>query len=242
MKVEKDVMSYIFAPKDIKSLSIADSNQRFAVNRIFCVGRNYLDHAKEMGIEKKPDQPIFFMKPLSALKVIHDESLLTVKIPAMTDDYHHEVELVVAIGKDAPCNGGVPIDKASELIFGYGCGLDMTRRDRQNEAKKNSHPWLLAKGADDSAILSSLVTKASVGSIDKKAIHLKKNQHTVQQSSFDFMIWSVEELISILSHYFNLQAGDVIMTGTPAGVGAVKPGDVLNASIADVGVINVQFE
>ena len=226
-------MSFIFPPKATSAVSIKDSDQLYPVNRIYCVGQNYDDHVREMGGDPKKNSPVFFSKPANAI-VINNES---VKYPTATDNFHYEVELVVALS-----SGGVniPEELALNCVFGYAVGIDFTRRDLQNFAKKAGRPWDVAKGFDQSAPISSITVKSEITDLSKVQISLSLNGEVRQNSKLDAMIWSVTEIISELSKFYALQPGDLIFTGTPSGVAAVTPGDRLSAEISGIG--NLDFE
>lgn len=214
-------------------LPIQGAAETFPVRRIFCVGRNYQAHAAEMGsvVDKASQRPFYFMKDASAV-VLSGESI---DYPPQTADFHHEMELVVAIGK----NGfEVSADEAASMIYGYACGLDMTRRDVQAQAKERRHPWDLGKNFEQSAVLSPITPHAAP--LTGGLIELRRNGETVQHADLSHMIWNVCELIADLSTYYHLQAGDLLFTGTPEGVGAVARGDLLQGSIAGVGKIEVR--
>ncbi len=225
---------YFFEPAPIASLPVAGSDKRYAVNRIFCVGRNYADHAKEMGAEVEKDQPFFFTKPGSA--IVHSGA--EISYPPGTENLHYEMELVVALG----CNVfQADQQQAKKSIFAYACGLDLTRRDLQARFKQKAHPWDLAKAFENSAVVSGLNTEVELDSLDDKTIQLKRNDQIKQQAKLGEMVWRVEELIEFLSHYYHLQAGDLIFTGTPAGVGPVERGDQLQGSVDGVGSIELSI-
>ena len=201
-----------------------DGGDPFPVRRIYCVGRNYAAHAREMGHDPDREPPFFFMKPADAIL----QNRQTMPYPPMTKDLHHEIEMVVAIGE-----GGVDIapEKALNHVFGYGVGLDMTRRDVQGEAKKLGRPWDFGKGFDASAPCARLSPAAKVGHISKGAIWLKVNGEIRQKSDVSMLIWSVPETIAFVSKYMRLEAGDLIYSGTPEGVAAVKKGDRLHGHV-----------
>jgi fumarylpyruvate hydrolase len=222
--------NFVFAPPPTPAAPIAGSTDLFPIARIFCVGRNYEDHAKEMGTVADRQAPFYFTK--SALAYVATGA--TVAYPPGTDNYHYEMELVVAIGKPA---FRVVADRAMDVVFGYACGLDMTRRDLQQAAKDKQRPWDLGKDFEQSAVLSPIVPIAGTGPLDKGAIELRVNGATRQSSDIDQLVWSVPEIIAHLSRYYHLQPGDLIYTGTPAGVGPVVSGDKLEGSIAGVGAI-----
>ncbi|WP_248751569.1 fumarylacetoacetate hydrolase family protein [Pseudomonas sp. MWU15-20650] len=219
---------YVFPPAPIASLAIQGSDARFALRRVFCVGRNYSEHAREMGHDPDREPPFFFMKPADA--VVPAEGVIA--YPPLTADLHHEVELVVAIGK-----GGVDIrpDDALSHIWGYGIGIDLTRRDLQAQAKKLSRPWEWAKAFDESAPTTALQPVSAVGHPSTGRVWLKVNGEQRQAGDLAEQIWSVGEVISHASQSVALKAGDLIFTGTPAGVGALQPGDVVTAGIEGIG-------
>jgi len=202
----------------------------FLVRRIYCVGRNYAEHAREMGHDDR-EPPFFFDKPADAVLIGGAEMFY----PPETVDLHHEIELVVAIGKDGR---NIAEGDALSHVFGYGAGLDMTRRDLQALAKKAGRPWSFAKGFDQSAPLGDLVRASEIGHPDKGAITLSVNGVERQRGDLADQIWSVPETIAYLSRFVGLKAGDLIMTGTPAGVGAVVRGDVLEGAIEVVGTVS----
>jgi fumarylpyruvate hydrolase len=207
----------------------------FPVRRIYCVGRNFADHAREMGATPADaaarGRPMFFTKPADAIVPGNDGP---VPYPSATANLHHEVELVVALGKDA-APGVVPVAQAQDLVLAYGVGLDLTRRDLQAEAKAKGAPWDIAKGFDHSAPISELVLAGAVGELGNRRICLEVNGQLRQDSQLDQMIWNVAEIIHELSQLFALKAGDLIMMGTPAGVDALQPGDVFSATIDGIG-------
>jgi fumarylpyruvate hydrolase len=223
-------MPYVFPPHPTPSVAVADSDERLPVRRIFCVGRNYAAHAREMGKDPERDPPFFFTKPADA--VVGDGE--TVAYPPETSNFHYEAELVVVIGK-----GGKNIVEANSLdhVWGYAIGNDLTRRDLQLKAREQGRPWDWGKAFDRSAVIGPVQPVAKTGHISKAAISLTVNGATRQNADITDLIWSVPEIISILSHSMTLQPGDIIMTGTPEGVGAMVPGDVCEVSIAGLGKI-----
>ena len=229
-------MSNLFDPPAQRSLAIVGSDQRFPINRIFCVGRNYAAHAREMGADPDREPPFFFMKPPQALVEVDGKTPATIPYPPGTKSFHHEIELVVAIHR-----GGHAISVASALdhVYGYAVGLDMTRRDLQTEAKKAGRPWELGKSFAHSAPIGPIYRATEVGQIASGAIDLTVNGKVVQHSTIDQLIWSVAECLAQLSNYETLESGDLLMTGTPEGVGAVERGDVMRGSIAKLGEISV---
>ena len=227
-------MNYAIPFEGPVTLPVAESNQHFPVGRIYCVGRNYAEHAREMGHDPDREPPFFFMKPADAIVL----SGATIPYPQMTKDLHHEIEMIVAIGK-----GGaeIPVEKALDHVFGYGVGLDMTRRDLQGEAKKMGRPWEMGKAFDNSAPCTALKTVAMVGHPAKGAIWLKVNGNITQKGDLSEMIWNVPETIAYLSKLITLRAGDIIMSGTPAGVGPVKAGDKLEGHVEGVGDLTIAY-
>jgi fumarylpyruvate hydrolase len=221
---------FCFAPQPQPSVAIAGSTERFPVRRIFCVGRNYAAHAREMGKDPDREPPFFFTKPADA--VIDDCG--PVPYPPLTKNLHHEVELVVAIAK---AGEDIPTDKALDHIWGYGVGVDLTRRDLQDEAKKLSRPWDWSKGFDNSAVCAALHPVAAVGHPAKGRIWLSVNDKTRQDGDLDELIWPVADTIAFCSQSIALQQGDLIFTGTPAGVAALEPGDKVDGGIDGVGAI-----
>jgi fumarylpyruvate hydrolase len=228
------LMSYAIEYSGPTTLPIVESNQRFPVGRIYCVGRNYAEHAREMGHDPDREPPFFFMKPADAIVL----SGATIPYPQMTKDLHHEIEMIVAIGEGG---SDIPVEKALDHVFGYGVGLDMTRRDLQGEAKKMGRPWEMGKAFDDSAPCTALKTVSMVGHPAKGAIWLKVNGKVTQKGDLSEMIWNVPETIAYLSKLITLRAGDIIMSGTPAGVGPVKPGDKLEGHVDGVGDLTIAY-
>lgn len=226
--------SYAFAPRPPVSVAIEGRNERFPVHRIYCVGRNYADHAREMGSDPRRESPVFFMKPADALV----ESGATVPYPSRTANFHHEIELVVALGK-----GGrdIPAAQALECVFGYAVGNDFTRRDLQQNSRSSGLPWDTGKGFDHSAAISA-IRPASQGHISSGRIWLSVNGRTRQQADLADMIWPVPEIIAELSSLFALTAGDLIYTGTPAGVGALRKADKVEGGIDGVGLLSNVIE
>jgi fumarylpyruvate hydrolase len=196
----------------------------FPVRRIYCVGRNYEAHAREMGFEVDREEPFFFLKPTDAIEP--DGAIIP--YPRMTGNYHYEVELVVAIGKEG---SEIPVAEARSHVFGYAVGLDMTRRDLQIAAREKGRPWDMGKAFDRSAPCGALVAAADAPPVDAAAIRLEVNGAVRQQSTIGHLVWSIDEIIHWLSRYVDLAPGDLIYTGTPEGVGAVVAGDVLVATI-----------
>jgi fumarylpyruvate hydrolase len=231
-------MSYVFTPPAQVSVPVVGLPGRFPVHRIYCVGRNYVDHALEMGGTGR-EAPFFFMKPADAVLVAEPGSTIAMPYPTLTCNLHHEIELVVAIGV-----GGSHIKAADATrhIYGYAVGLDMTRRDLQNEMKKQGRPWSIAKGFDHSAPIGPITPAAQVSGIDSAAIHLQVNGQDRQRSTTAKLIWNIAETIEQLSAAWDLQPGDLIFTGTPEGVGAVVRGDTLVGAIDGLQGIRVQLQ
>jgi fumarylpyruvate hydrolase len=225
-------MEFVFAPAELTSLAIHGTEKRFPVRRIYCVGRNYADHALEMGSDPTREPPFFFTKPADA--VVSDRS--TVHYPSRTQNLHHEIELVVALAKGG---ADIAVDHAWDHVFGFAAGLDLTRRDLQNDAKKSGRPWDTGKAFDESAPVSELRTLADIGRIENGRIWLKVNGELRQEGDISQLIWSIPEVIAELSSLFRLQAGDLIFTGTPAGVGALQRGDVLEGGVEGVATLGV---
>jgi fumarylpyruvate hydrolase len=220
-------MSYVFSPAPVASVPVVDSGDRFPVHRIYCVGRNYEEHAKEMGFTGR-EPPFFFLKPADAIVAVNAGETGLLPYPSLTANLHHEIELVVAIGK-----GGKNIKAADALqhIYGYAVGLDMTRRDLQNDMKKQGRPWCLGKGFDASAPIGPITPAAQAGDIAHAAIWLQVNGADRQRSNVSQLIWNIGETIEHLSAAWELAPGDLIYTGTPEGVGAVVRGDTLEGGV-----------
>ena len=220
-------MSYVFPPAPTPSVPVVGTEAQFPVHRIYCVGRNYEEHAKEMGFTGR-EPPFFFMKPADAIVVAPPGATTPLPYPSLTTNLHHEIELVVAIGK-----GGKNIAAADALshIYGYAVGLDMTRRDLQNDMKKQGRPWSIGKGFDYSAPIGPITPAAQAGNVGKAGIWLQVNGVDRQRSNVAQLIWNIAETIEHLSAAWELQPGDLIYTGTPEGVGAVVRGDTLEGGV-----------
>jgi fumarylpyruvate hydrolase len=215
---------YVIDPGRRPDLPVLGLTARFPVRRVYCIGRNYADHAVEMGHDPNREPPFFFLKNPDNL-----DPSGTFPYPPETRDVHHEVELAVALGKGGT---NIAVADAPGCIYGYAVSLDMTRRDLQAEAKKLARPWEVAKAFERSAPIGPIVPVAETSPLDRGPVTLAVNGETRQAGDLDQMIWKVPEMIAHLSRFFTLAAGDVILTGTPAGVGAVMPGDVMEARIA----------
>ncbi|WP_455556072.1 fumarylacetoacetate hydrolase family protein [Comamonas sp.] len=230
-------MRFVFTPPVQASVPVAGQAEQFPVHRIYCVGRNYVEHAKEMGFTGR-EAPFFFLKPADALLAGADGSTLRMPYPALTSNLHHEIELVVAIGKGGK---NIPASQAMEHVWGYAVGLDMTRRDLQGEMKKQGRPWCIGKGFEFSAPMSAITPAAQAGNISQAEIWLQVNGQDRQRSYIHQLIWNIAEIIEHLSQAWELQPGDLIMTGTPEGVGAVAAGDVLEGGISGLGTLRVEI-
>jgi len=227
-----DTPSYLFPATPQPGLPVRGRREVVPLNRIFCVGRNYEAHAKEMGVAVDREAPFYFTK--SAQHYV--PSGATVAYPPGTSNYHYEIELVAVIGRSA---FRVPADRALDHIFGYACGLDMTRRDLQFAAREQRRPWDLGKDVEASAVIADVVPVAECGHPSSGVIDLRVNGEVKQQSDLSLLIHSVREIVAHLSTFYHLAPGDVIFTGTPEGVGPVKPGDLVQGSVAGVGGISL---
>jgi fumarylpyruvate hydrolase len=224
--------NYLFAPPPVPALPIKGSDKLFPVHRIYCVGRNYAEHAIEMGGDPSRETPFFFQKNPDTL--VKNDGVFP--YPDASNDVHHELEMVVALK-----SGGknIAVDKALDHVFGYAVGLDMTRRDLQGEAKKLGRPWEVGKAFEAAAPCSELVAASEIGHPAKGAVTLQVNGTLKQQGDLNQLIWKVPEMIAYLSGLFELRAGDLIYSGTPAGVGAVKKGDKLLGAVEGVGELRI---
>jgi len=229
-------MKLALAAPPLYTLAIAGEDDRFPVNRVFCVGRNYAAHAREMGKDPDRDPPFFFMKPAHAIVQAGAEEV-SIPYPPMTKNFHHEIELVVAIGKGG---SNILMTEAMKHVFGYAVGLDMTRRDLQLEARDKGRPWEFGKSFPQSAPIGPIHRAATQQAINHADIKLEVNGEIRQTSNISKLIWSVAESIAYLSQYDCLEPGDLIMTGTPEGVGAVVEGDLMLGSIDGLGEISVR--
>jgi fumarylpyruvate hydrolase len=222
---------YVFTPSKQATATINDSNELFPVRRIYCIGRNYADHAIEMGHDPDREPPFFFQKNAHN---VNNSGIFP--YPTQTSDVHYEMELVVALK-----SGGVNIsvDNALGHVFGYALGLDMTRRDLQGQMKKMGRPWEIGKAFEHSAPMGPIIPVSKIGHPNTGSIQLKVNNHVRQQGDLSQMLWKVPEMIAFLSTFYELAQGDLIMSGTPAGVGAILPGDVMVGSVEGVGEFTV---
>ena len=231
-------MSYVFPPAPPVCVPVVGSTNTFAVHRIYCVGRNYVEHAQELGHSGR-EAPFFFMKPADAVLVAAPGVTAVMPYPSLTHNLHHEVELVVAIGVGG---SNIRAADAAAHIFGYAIGLDMTRRDLQNDMKKQGRPWCIGKGFDHSAPIGAITPANQVPAIADAAIRLRVNGQDRQRSTINKLIWNIAETIEQLSMAWTLQPGDLIYTGTPEGVGAVVRGDTLVADIDGLQSLQVRVE
>ncbi|MGL5839892.1 MAG: fumarylacetoacetate hydrolase family protein [Sphingorhabdus sp.] len=216
-------MPQLFDLPSNPDIAVAGTEDRFPVRRVYCVGRNYLAHAREMGADER-EAPFFFTKFVDT--VVPSGSILT--YPRRTADYHYEGELVIALGKAA---SQVPVDAALDAVFGYACGLDMTRRDLQLVARDKGRPWDMGKNFSQAAVIGTITPAGQVNDLAGRMLRLSVNGEVKQESDLELLIWSCAEIVSELSQYDDLAPGDLIYTGTPAGVGAVKPGDRIELTI-----------
>jgi len=231
-------MSLLFAI-DSPAVPIVGRAEQFPVNRIYCVGRNYAAHAREMGANPERESPFFFSKPANAIA----PNGAVIPYPQRTHDLHHEVELVVALAGPALAQQGenLTLAQAEAAVFGYAVGIDFTRRDLQAEAKDKARPWDTAKGFDNSAPLSALTPAAQAGNPASAHISLHVNGQLRQQGHVSDLIWNIPELIMELSTYYRLRPGDLIFTGTPAGVAAVEPGDLLEGRVDGLETLSIRI-
>ncbi|TPQ44157.1 fumarylacetoacetate hydrolase family protein [Cupriavidus pinatubonensis] len=230
-------MSYIFTPPATVSIPVAGSDDQFAVRRVYCVGRNYAAHAREMGFDPDREPPFFFCKPADAILPVQDGQVLELPYPAQTTNYHYEAELVAVIGK---AGSDIPVDQALEHVWGYAVGLDMTRRDLQMKMREMGRPWEIGKAFDASAPVAPIHPASKIGHPAEAAIWLNVNGETRQRSNVTHLIWSVAETVAYLSQFFRLEPGDVIFTGTPEGVGAVKAGETMVTGVDGLGELTVR--
>jgi fumarylpyruvate hydrolase len=230
-------MSFVFEPEPQVAVPVAGSDRSFPVRRIYCVGRNYAAHAREMGGDPDREPPFFFCKPASSIVVVPRGTTVDLPYPSQTQDYQHEIELVVAIGR---AGRDISVDVALDHVWGYGVGLDMTRRDLQIKSRDKGRPWELGKAFDASAPIAPLHAVAKVGHPEAGAIWLDVDGVTRQRSTLDRMIWSVPEVIANLSTFFELRPGDLIYTGTPEGVGKLERGQRLHGGVEGLGELSLR--
>jgi|TARA_R100001143_G_scaffold54720_1_gene50629 fumarylpyruvate hydrolase len=230
-------MSYVVKAPEVVGVPVVGTTEQFPVRRVYCVGRNYAAHAREMGFDPDREPPFFFCKPTDSVKPVAYGDTLEVPYPSETENYHYEIELVAAIGK-----AGSNISEADALshVWGYAVGLDMTRRDLQMKMREMGRPWEIGKAFDDSAPIGSMHPAGTVNNLEQAEIALKVNGEFKQKSTIDKLIWNVAETVSYLSRYFRLEEGDLIYTGTPEGVGPVVKGDLMEGSVEGLGTIAVK--
>lgn len=231
-------MSFVVTPPKAVSVPVAGTDSVFPVRRVYCVGRNYAEHAREMGYDPDRSPPFFFCKPADAIWPALPGDTLAVPYPPETSNLHYEVELVVAIGKGG---ANISVEDAMSHVYGYAVGLDMTRRDRQQEMKDLSRPWEVAKAFDASGPIGVITPAEQAGNVEQAQIALKVNGQEKQNSNISQMVWSIAESISYLSGYFRLEPGDLMFTGTPEGVGPVVVGDVLDASLDGCPTLSIKL-
>ncbi len=225
---------FVFTPPEPVSIEVAGAEDRFPVHRVFCVGRNYAAHVREMGFDPDREEPFYFTK--STRSVIPGGT--TIPYPPGTKNFHHEMELVIAMGK-----GGfeIAVDDATSYIFGYACGLDMTRRDLQLAARDKGRPWCLGKDLENGAVVAAIQPATAIGHPASGRIWLSVNNEIRQDSDLANLIWSVPEVLAHLSRFYRLEPGDLVFTGTPEGVGPVSGGDVVEGGIDGVGTISLKI-
>lgn len=230
-----DLASYVFTPPAVVSVPVVGSNKRFAVHRVYCVGRNYEEHAKEMGFTGR-EPPFFFLKPADAIVAVEAGQTGRIPYPSLTKNFHHEIELVVAIG-----TGGKNIQAADahKHIYGYAVGLDMTRRDLQGDMKKAGRPWCIGKAFDHSAPIGPITPVGQAGDVNNAELYVQVGGIDRQRSNVSKLIWNVAETIEHLSAAWELMPGDLIYTGTPEGVAAVVSGDTMVCGVAGLGTLTV---
>jgi fumarylpyruvate hydrolase len=230
-------MNYAFPPEPQVAVPISGIDAVFPVRRIYCVGRNYAAHAREMGFDPDREPPFFFCKPDNSIVVVPPGQTVEIAYPPQTSDFQHEIELVVAIGR-----GGrdIPIEQANDHVFGYAVGLDMTRRDLQLRARDKGRPWELGKAFDESAPIAPIVPASAIGHPASGAVWVQVDGAYKQRSDIAKLIWSVPEVIANLSSFFELQPGDLIYTGTPEGVGKVERGQTMRGGIDGLGELSVK--
>jgi len=232
--------SFAFPPGDRASAAIHGTDRRFPIHRIYCVGQNYADHAREMGSDPQREPPFFFSKPADALLMAGGAgtSPTPVAYPPRTMDLQHEIELVVALGRGG---SNIDVENAAEHVFGFAVGIDLTRRDLQKAAKERGHPWDTSKGFDQSAPMSAIHPVEQTGWPEGGAIWLKVNDEVRQQGRIQAMIWNIREIIAELSSLYRLQPGDLIFTGTPAGVGPMRKGDLVQGGVDGIDTLFIKI-
>jgi fumarylpyruvate hydrolase len=231
-------MEFVFPPAAPIGVPVVGSNAHFAVRRVYCVGRNYAAHAREMGFDPDREPPFFFCKPTDSVVPVGYGETLELGYPSQTSNYHYEAELVAVIGKSG---SDIPLEHALEYVWGYAVGLDMTRRDLQMKMREMGRPWEIGKAFDWSAPIGPIHKAGDVGHFESGDIWLTVNGETKQKSDISHLIGSVAETVADLSKFFQLEPGDVIYTGTPEGVGAVKKGDSIKVGVEKLGELSVKI-
>ncbi len=231
-------MQYAIPAWELPSVPIAGSDQRFPVRHIYCVGRNYAEHTKEMGGDVTKEAPFFFMKSADAIAPVVPPAVGRIEYPLATSNYHHEIELVVAIGRS-----GVKLapGEAQSIVWGYAVGLDMTRRDLQHDMREKKRPWDIGKSFAQAAPIAPIHPVTETGVLSRGAIELDVNGAARQRGDLSDMIWDVPNMIAFLSQMYRLEPGDLIFTGTPSGVGAVKAGDRLEGRVAGLTPLSIEI-
>jgi fumarylpyruvate hydrolase len=231
-------MNYAIPVWNVPAVAVAGSDARFPVRHIYCVGRNYAEHAKEMGGDATKEPPFFFTKAADSIVSVVPPAVGRVHYPLATKNFHHEIELVVAIGKPGVL---LAAERAQDIVWGYAVGIDLTRRDLQNEMREKKRPWDIGKSFADAAPIAPLSPVASTGLLTRGAIRLDVNGQRRQHGDLSDMIWDVAHTLAFLSRYYELLPGDLVFTGTPAGVGAVQPGDRLDGHIDGLEPLSIEI-
>ena len=231
-------MQYAVPAWDLPAVPVVGSNQQFPVRHVFCVGRNYAEHAKEMGGDATKEPPFFFTKPADAIVPVVPPAVGRIPYPMATSNYHHELELVVAIGTSGV---NIAAERAQSLIYGYAVGLDMTRRDLQSDMREKKRPWDIGKSFASAAPIAPIHPAAKTGALMRGAITLDVNGERRQSGDLADMVWDVPNVLAFLSKLYRLEPGDLIFTGTPAGVGAVVPGDRLEGRIEGLTPLSIEI-
>lgn len=230
-------MAFVFPPEASAAVPVAGSDLQFAVRRVYCVGRNYAAHAREMGFDPDREPPFFFCKPADSVVPVAYGETLALDYPSQTDNYHYEAELVAAIGKGG---ADIPVESALDHVYGYAVGLDMTRRDLQMKMREMGRPWEIGKAFDRSAPIGPIHRAADVGHFESAGLWLTVNGETKQKSDVSHLIWSVAETVAYLSKFFRLEPGDLIYTGTPEGVGPVVRDDLMIVGVDRLGELRAR--
>jgi fumarylpyruvate hydrolase len=231
-------MAFVFPPEAHVAIPVVNTNDAVAVRRVYCVGRNYAAHAREMGFDPDREPPFFFCKPDNAVVPVAYGETLELAYPAQTENYHYEAELVAVIGK---AGSDISIEDALQHVFGYAVGLDMTRRDLQMKMREMGRPWEIGKAFDRSAPCGPVHRASDVGHFDKGGLWLSVDGAVKQKSDITHLIWSVAETVSYLSRYFHLEPGDLIYTGTPEGVGPIVAGESIKVGVEGLGELTVNI-